>query len=1051
MFEKLLKKIFGDKHEKFLKTIYPIINDINDKYSQLESLSDDELRAKIQDIKANLKAELDPELEKYEQLQKEYITEINESKKDKLSNDLDKLKSDIKEKVQNLLDEHLVEVFAIIKDTCRRLVGHEYLVRGNLTKWDMIPYDVQMIGGIVLHRGNIAEMATGEGKTLVATLPLFLNALIGKGAHLVTVNEYLAQRDAEWMSPIFEFHNMKVGCIVNGMSFEEKKAIYRYDVTYGMNSEFGFDYLRDNMAVHSEQLVQRDFYYAIVDEVDSILIDEARTPLIISGSVDDDKNFYQELRPYIEKLSKLQNNLLREISSKIKQMLDDPNSDNNEIGRLLLLMKLGSPKSKAFNKYMKEGDLKKLCNDVEGYYIRDKKMHELNAELYFSIDEKANTVELSELGQDVLNDYERDLFIASTLDELLDAVDNDDSLNIEDRLKKKDRVTKEFMDKSEKQHDIKQLLKAYSLFEKEKEYVVMDNQVQIVDEFTGRLMPGRRFSDGLHQALEAKERVRIQKASQTLATITLQNYFRMFDKLAGMTGTAVTEENEFMEIYNLPVIEIPTNVPITRLDHDDFIYLTKNEKYKAIIREIIYWHQQEKPVLVGTTSVEVSETLSRMLRLNKIPHNILNAKNHEKEAEIIAGAGRAGAVTIATNMAGRGTDIKIAEAVITKQHDDYLKANNDVSKDLPYGGPLDGLHVIGSERHESRRIDRQLRGRAGRQGDPGTSRFYLSLEDDLMRLFGSDRIAPMMMKLGAKSDEPIVHPWMTNAVSKAQKRVEEHNFEIRKRLIKYDEVMTSQREIIYKYRNNVLKGYDLKNEILNMITDTINNVIDRIVESKSFVEDHEVEEVCKWVKLNLGVPTDYEKIMNPDLDVNQLRNVMEERLLRAYEQKEEIVGVENQRELERRSLLEVVDTNWREHLREMDLLQEGISLRAYGNKDPLIEYKKESFYVFEDMIYRIQEQVTQKVFTRVLVNQANLEDVLDRIKTMHNEVKVFNNSGPVVEEQAKPQMPQMNTPQPQTKVKPIVNTEKIGRNDPCPCGSGKKYKKCCGKNLTDDE
>lgn len=1051
MFEKLLKKIFGDKHEKFLKTIYPIINDINDRYAELETLSDDELRSKIVEIKSKLKGELDPEFENLDKLKKEYITEINESKKDRLSNELDKIKEDLKKKVQDLLDDNLVEVFAIIKDTCRRLIDHEYIVRGNPAKWDMIPYDVQMIGGIVLHRGNIAEMATGEGKTLVATLPLFLNALIGKGAHLVTVNEYLAQRDAEWMSPIFEFHNMKVGCIVNGMSFEDKKAVYRYDVTYGMNSEFGFDYLRDNMAVNSEQLVQRDFYYAIVDEVDSILIDEARTPLIISGSVDDDKNFYQELRPYIERLTKLQNNLLRDLNSKVKALLDDPNSDSNEIGKLLLLMKLGSPKNKAFNKYMKEGDLKKLCNDIEGLYIRDKKMHELNAELYYSIDEKANTVELSELGQDVINDYERDLFITSTLDELLDAVDKDDTLSTEERLKKKDRVTREFMDKSEKQHDIKQLLKAYSLFEKEKEYVVMDNQVQIVDEFTGRLMPGRRFSDGLHQALEAKERVKIQKASQTLATITLQNYFRMFDKLAGMTGTAVTEENEFMEIYKLPVVEIPTNVPITRLDHDDFIYLTKNEKYKAIIREIEYWHSQDKPVLVGTTSVEVSETLSRMLRLNKIPHNILNAKNHEKEAEIIAGAGRAGAVTIATNMAGRGTDIKIADSVITQSHEDYLNANNQVSKDFPYGGPLDGLHVIGSERHESRRIDRQLRGRAGRQGDPGTSRFYLSLEDDLMRLFGSDRIAPMMMKLGAKSDEPIVHPWMTNAVSKAQKRVEEHNFEIRKRLIKYDEVMTAQREIIYQYRNNVLKGYDLKNEIINMISDTVNNVIDKIVESKTFVEDHEVEEVCKWVKLNLGVPTDYEKIMNPDLDVNQLRNVMEERLLRAYEQKEEIVGVENQRELERRSLLEVVDTNWREHLREMDLLQEGISLRAYGNKDPLIEYKKESFYVFEDMIYRIQEQVTQKVFTRVLVNQANIEDVLDRIKTMHNEVNVFNNPSPAIEEQAKPQMPNMNRPQVQTKVKPIVNADKIGRNDPCPCGSGKKYKKCCGKNIMDDE
>ena len=1052
MFEKLLKKIFGDKHEKTLKPIYPIINEINEKYATLASLSDDELRARITEIKSNFKSLLDPEFEGIDQLHKEYITEINDVKKDKLSNDLDVLKASVKQKVQDLLNDNLVEVFAIVKDTCRRLMGHKYLVRGNETSWNMVPYDVQMIGGIVLHQGMIAEMATGEGKTLVATLPLFLNALIGKGAHLVTVNEYLAQRDAEWMSPIFEFHGMKVGCIVNGMSFEDKQKIYRYDVTYGMNSEFGFDYLRDNMAVHSEQLVQRDFYYAIVDEVDSILVDEARTPLIISGQVDDDKNFYQELRPYIERLSTLQNNLLRELNTKVKKLIDDPASDSNEIGRLLLLMKFASPKNKAFAKYMKEGDLKKLTNDVEGVYLRDKKIHELNAELYFSIDERANTVELSELGQEVMNDYEPDLFISSTLDELLDAVDNDDLISDENKLKQKDKVTRDFMDKSEKQHNIKQLLKAYSLFEKEQEYVVLDNQVQIVDEFTGRLMPGRRFSDGLHQALEAKERVKIQKASQTLATITLQNYFRMFDKLAGMTGTAVTEENEFLEIYKLKVVEIPTNVPITRVDHDDFIYLTKNEKYKAIIREIIYWYEKKKPVLVGTTSVEVSEILSRLLRLNKIPHNILNAKNHEREADIIANAGQPGAVTIATNMAGRGTDIKLFEGVVTQAHDSYLNAGTNVSQELPMGGPIDGLHVIGSERHESRRIDRQLRGRAGRQGDPGTSRFYLSLEDDLMRLFGSDRIAPMMMKLGAKEDDPIVHPWMTNAVSKAQTRVEEHNFEIRKRLIKYDEVMTAQREIIYQYRNNVLKGYDLKNEILNMITDTLSNVIDRIVESKKFVEEFEVENVCKWVKVNLGVPTDYKKVMNPDLDVEQLRTIMEERLFRAYSQKEEIVGLENQRELERRSLLEVVDTNWREHLREMDLLQEGISLRAYGNKDPLIEYKKESFIVFEEMIYRIQEEVTQKVFTRVLVNQANIADVLDRIKTMHNEVNVFSNSaGPAIEQQNKPQMPQMNTPQRESKAQPIVNAEKIGRNDPCPCGSGLKYKKCCGKTGREDD
>ncbi len=1052
MFEKLLKKIFGDKKEQFLKNIYPIISDINDIYETLASETDEQIKDRINNIKSELQEELKKDFAEVEKQREEYITEPDESKKDSLSNKLDEKRKEVKEKVQELLDNKLIEVFAIVKDTCRRLVGHKYLVRGNEVEWDMVPYDVQMIGGIVLHQGKIAEMATGEGKTLVATLPLFLNALIGKGAHLVTVNDYLAQRDAEWMTPIFEFHGMRVGCIVNGMSFEDKKEIYRYDVTYGMNSEFGFDYLRDNMAVNKEQLVQRDFYYAIVDEVDSILIDEARTPLIISGSVDDDKNFYEPIRPHIERLFQLQSEQIKQINTKVKTLLDQDKIDSYEVGRQLLLMKHASPQGKAFTKYMKDGELKKLCNDAEGIILRDKKMHELNSELFYSIDEKSNTVELSEKGQEVMGRFEENLFIVSTLDELLQEVDNNQGLSAEEKLQEKDRVTKEFMDKSEKQHNIKQLLKAYSLFEKEKDYVVMENQVMIVDEFTGRIMPGRRFSDGMHQALEAKERVKIQKASQTLATITLQNYFRKFDKLAGMTGTAITEEGEFIEIYKLPVVEIPTNVEITRLDHEDLIYLTKNQKYKAIIKEIEYWHSMNKPVLVGTTSVDVSESLSRMLRRRKIAHSVLNAKNHQQEAEIVSTAGQAGAVTIATNMAGRGTDIKLGHGVVTKEHDEYLKEATKVTDDMPYGGPIDGLHVIGSERHESRRIDRQLRGRAGRQGDPGTSRFYLSLEDDLMRLFGSERIAPMMIKLGAGEDEAIVHPWMTRAVSKAQKRVEEHNFEIRKRLIKYDEVMTSQREIIYQYRNNVLQGYDLKNEILNMITDSINNVIDRIVENESYPTLEEVDEIATWIRVNFGVPIKIDNFDINNLDINVIRNEFEERLLKAYNNKEDIVGEENQRELERRSLLETVDTNWREHLREMDLLQEGISLRAYGNKDPLIEYKKESFNVFQNMIFEIQEQVAKRVFTRVLVTQANLEDVMDRINTMHNEMSSFNNSKQAnVETQDKPQMPKMNMPNSQAKTKPIVNAEKIGRNDPCPCGSGKKYKKCCGKKVLDEE
>ena len=620
------------------------------------------------------------------------------------------------------------------------MLGQEFMVKGQPTPWHMVPFDVQLIGGMVLHDGKIAEMATGEGKTLVATLPLFLNALLQRGAHLVTVNDYLASRDADWMSPIFNFHDMRVGCITTGMDFESRKDAYEADVTYGMNSEFGFDYLRDNMAVSPKQLVQRDFYFSIVDEVDSILIDEARTPLIISGPIAQDKNFYHELRPAIASVVQAQNALIARFMSEIKEDLkdDNPNASDTRLAKNLLLVKRGAPKNKAFTKLMQEASLKRMVQDTEGIYLRDKIMHELDDDLFYVTEERQNSVDLCEKGRDMLSRKESDLFIVQTMDDAIAEVDNNENLDEEAKQREKELAMGRFMDKSEKLHNINQLLKAFTLFENDQEYVVIDNRVIIVDEFTGRQMPGRRFSDGLHQALEAKENVAIEAGTQTFATITLQNYFRMFEKLAGMTGTAVTEESEFMEIYKLPVIVIPTNVPITRIDHDDEIYLSKNEKYQAIIDEIVYWNKKKKPVLVGTVSVEVSEILSRLLRRHGVAHNVLNARQHQREAEIITSAGSPGAVTIATNMAGRGTDIKLGQGVVTEPTENYRGLTKSRTEEYYYGLPLDGLHVIGSERHESRRIDRQLRGRAGRQGDPGTSRFFLSLEDDLMRLFGSE-------------------------------------------------------------------------------------------------------------------------------------------------------------------------------------------------------------------------------------------------------------------------------------------------------------------------
>jgi len=994
MFKKLIKKFFGDRHDRDLKSTQPIVDNINKIYKTLEPLSDVEIRNRVNEIKEDIHSHLHTHFEEWEKFKEEFSIEVDEKKKDKLSNLIDEKHKTLKSETQKILGNYLEEVFAIVKDTCRRLVGYEYSYRDNKESWFMIPFDVQLFGGIMLHQGKIAEMATGEGKTLVATLPLFLNTLVGRGVHLITVNDYLAQRDSEWMAPIFEFHGLTIGCIVGGLTNEERREAYNCDVTYGTNSEFGFDYLRENMAVSPNQLVQRDLYYAIIDEVDSVLIDEARTPLIISGQVAESKNFYKDLLPHIRKLVATQTMMVNRIVVEIKELIKKEDFDADEVGKKLLMVKRATPKHKQFLKLMKEGNLKKLLLDVEGNYIRDKKMHELDNELFYVIDEKANSVDLAEKGRNELSKFDYDLFILEQLDDLLAVIDKNELFSNEEKMKEKEKITQNFFDKNEKLHNISQLLKSFSLFEKDVDYVVQDNKVMIVDEFTGRMMPGRRFSDGLHQALEAKEHVKIEGASQTLATITLQNFFKMYDKLAGMTGTAITEEGEFVEIYNLPVSVIPTNVPISRNDYDDVIYLTKNEKYKAIIDEVEYWYKLKKPVLIGTVTVDVSETLSRMMKRRNIPHNVLNAKQHEKEADIVKNAGQAGSITIATNMAGRGTDIKLGDTVVTQSQEKYLNLKMDITEDHPYGQPLDGLHVIGTERHESRRIDRQLRGRSGRQGDPGTSRFYLSLEDDLMRLFGSDRIAPMMIKLGIKDGEAITHPWMTSAVGKAQTKVEGHNFQIRKQLIKYDEVMNQQREVIYHYRRNVLKGYDIKEEILDMIRDTIANIVELHVDSSQYFEDWNLDKVFHWFAVNFNLTLTKEMVMGnsdrPDDFIPNLENV----ILKEYDKREEMLSSEQMREIERKSLLQVVDTEWRDHLREMDLLRDGISLRAYANKDPLIEYKKESYELFENLIIKIFEDVSKAVFTTFIVTRAQLESMVQKANLNHDSISAFGTSNP---------------------------------------------------------
>ncbi len=1020
MLGNLVKKIFGDKNTRAMKDLWPIVDQINEEYEKLQNLTDDELRAKTQEFKARIAEVTKETRDAIEEINKKLRSDDFEDDKDTFYDELDDLEEELDEQYEQVLDELLPQAFAVVKDTCRRLVGQTWEVAGSKSTWDMVPYDVQLFGGIVLHQGKIAEMATGEGKTLVATLPIYLNALTGRGVHLVTVNDYLAKRDSQWMGEIFKFHGLTIGCILNTMDPEERKINYNYDITYGTNNEFGFDYLRDNMAIAKEYCVQRKHNYAIVDEVDSVLIDEARTPLIISGAVESDDHKFYEMKPKVERLFKKQASLVASLVTEVEKLLQSGDAkDREKAGVLLLRAFRGFPKNNRLYKLLSEPENKKLLQSTELEFLREnaKRMPEIDEELYFAIEEKNNSIDLTEKGRESLAEGSaegKEFFVLPDLGTEISKIENDVNLTEEDRRKKKDELYAVYSERSDRIHTLNQLIKAYSLFEKDVEYVITeDGKIAIVDEFTGRVLPGRRYSDGLHQAIEAKENVKVERDTQTLATITLQNYFRLYKKLAGMTGTAETEEGEFFEIYKLEVVVIPTNKPIARIDEDDAIYRTKREKYNAILERIQQLRSENRPVLVGTTSVEVSETISRMLKRQGIPHNVLNAKQHQRESEVVAYAGQPGAITIATNMAGRGTDIKLGPGVKEKN----------------------GLYILGTERHESRRIDRQLRGRSGRQGDPGVSKFYISLEDDLMRLFGSDRVTSVLSRMGFEEGEAIEHSMITKSVERAQKKVEENNFAIRKRLLEFDNVMNQQREVIYAKRRQALEGERLKNEVFEYLEEYIDSILDKYYDNADIemIQEEMVTQLLVDVKID---PETYETLG---------RDGIKEKLLQAskkfYQEKEEILGHELMARLERYAVLSVIDDRWKEHLRLMDDLKEGINLRAYGQKDPIVEYKTESFKLFVDLLDQIRNSVVSFCFKFFPQAPDEVQQRRQRPVQRATEVKdsVTNMGLQASGGQQQDQGAQRG------KQKPVRVEEKIGRNDPCPCGSGKKYKHCHGK------
>jgi len=918
------------------------------------------------------------------------------------------------------LDELLPEAYAVVREVAHRTLNMRH-------------FDCQLVGGVVLHQGKIAEMATGEGKTLVATLPAYLNALTGKGVHIITVNDYLAKRDRDWMGVIYEFLGLNVDVVYHDIDPLGKKKAYEADITYGTNTEFGFDYLRDNMAIRQEDHVQRLHHYAIVDEVDSILIDEARTPLIISGPVEYSTHRFKELKSPVQRLVQSQTAFVNQLLSQADQLFREGNEYEGSVK--LLQVKRGAPKNKRFLKMAKEGKYKKLIERVELDYLRDKLMGELDEELYFSIDEKSHVVDLTDKGRTALSPQDPNLFVLPDLS----VIDEDPTLSEEERDKKRRKLEREFNEKGEKIQNISQLLKAYSLFEKDVDYVVSDGQVLIVDEFTGRLLPGRRYSDGLHQALEAKEGVTIEGETQTLATITIQNYFRLYEKLAGMTGTAETEAPEFMKIYKLDVVVIPTNEPVRRVNYPDVIYQTKREKYRAIINEIKEMNEKGRPVLIGTVSVEVSELLSRMLP-KTIKHSVLNAKRHKEEAEIVAKAGLSKAVTIATNMAGRGTDIKLGPGVVKctqccitcevekakgcsacPDPDKKGKRMTGCSADMPCG-----LHIIGTERHEARRIDRQLRGRCARQGDPGSSRFYLSLEDDLLRIFGAERISSIMERLDMQEGERIEHKLLTSAIERAQARVEAHNFDIRKHLLEYDDVMNKQREVIYQQRSKVLREESLKDEVETAIEELAEEMAQRYADDKAPPGEWDIRGLKEAVFKQFSFPLHLSPATVEDLTYESLMDLITQQAKEVYQGKEAEFGEGAIRKLEKIIYLQVIDSLWKEHLLNMDHLKEGIGLRGYGQRDPLREYQKEGYDMFLDLLGRINAETIEKLYMVQLAKEP-----LPMQPTPSRSPQFVLSRG----EGAEP-----------PKGKTVKREgRKIGRNEPCPCGSGKKYKKCCGR------
>jgi preprotein translocase subunit SecA len=1022
---KYLEKIFGSKKEKDVEQLLPLVDEINEIYETLSVLSDDELRAKTTEFRARIHdvtgALEDEEHELLERLKEDVPHEEREQILDRLP----ELRKEIDELTKTVLDEILPEAFAVVKDACRRLVGKTFTVAGQQIKWDMIPFDVQLIGGAVLHQGKIAEMATGEGKTLVATMPIYLNALPGRGVHLVTVNDYLASRDSQWMGKIYEFLGLTVGVILQTMQPWERKPAYNADITYGTNNEFGFDYLRDNMVQNAEDMVQRPHFYAVVDEVDSVLIDEARTPLIISGPVESSDHKFDEMKPLVDRIVNAQKSLCATFMTEAEQLLKSDDEEKKKLaGEQLVRVHHGMPKNNRLLKLLADGDMLKLMQQTELEFMRDqsRNMHLIDDSLYFIVEEKNHNIDLSDKGREFLAaGGDKDLFI---LPDIATELSQLEGLSEEEKRTKKDAIHLVYADRSDRLHTISQLLRAYSLYEKDVDYVVQEGKVLIVDEFTGRILAGRRYSEGLHQAIEAKENVTVERDTQTLATITLQNYFRLYKKLAGMTGTAETEAGEFFSIYKLDVVVIPTNVPIVRDDRDDMVYRTKREKLNAVIEEIQELHKLGRPVLVGTTSVEVSETIAKLLKRTGIPHNVLNAKQHAREAEIVSHAGLSGGVTIATNMAGRGTDIKLGAGV----------------------REAGGLHILGTERHEARRIDRQLRGRAGRQGDPGSTQFYLSLEDDLMRLFGSDRIAGIMQKLGLQEGEVIKHSMITKSVERAQKKVEENNFATRKRLLEYDNVMNSQREVIYERRREALYGQRLKDEILEYLEQAINEL------TATYYNTGEMEKLQDEVRTRFMVDGQMTREEFAQIGEDGVAGKLIDEAIAFYNRKEEQLGTESMASLERFASLRVIDDKWRDHLREMDELKEGIGLRAYGQKDPLVEYKQEGYRMFQELLVLIRDGVLEMAFK--LYPMVQDQRTGQMVPAQPGGRRMLPNQPPkrgraVASKAAAGSslqggVAEAEIPAPRPVPQTVRTGPKVGRNDPCPCGSGKKYKNCHG-------